>query len=229
MLPIKSDELLMTQVYQRILDAIADGSLLPGMRLRQGELAEQLDVSRQPVSHALHLLHHQGLLTESGRKGFEVAPIDPVQIGQLYQVRGALDGLAARLAAERIRCGTSAGALAMLEAILLEGHAAIDTTVRSDPPTLVRLDVRFHHALYQLSGNPVFETMTCPAWPHLSRSMAAVLMMPNYGARAWGEHEAIVALVRRGDADGAESAARAHARDAGQATARRLGELKQAA
>ncbi len=229
MLPVKQGDLLIDQVYQRVIDAIATGSLLPGMRVRQGDLAGQLGVSRQPVSHALHLLHRQGLLTESGRKGFEVAPIDPVQIAQFYEVRGALDGLAARLAAEGFDRVADTGALASLTLICEAGQAAAATSVRPDPATLVRLDARFHHALYQISGNPVFETMTGPVWPHLSRSMAAVLVMPDYGRLAWTEHQSIVDHVRRGDADGAERVARAHAQDAGRATAQRLGELKRAA
>src|SRR5258708_16763966 len=92
---------LIDQVYARILEAIIDRSLPPGQRIRQNELAEKLGVSRQPVSHALHLLHRQGLVAESGRKGLEVTQLDPVRIRQLYQVRAAIDALAARLAGGR--------------------------------------------------------------------------------------------------------------------------------
>ncbi len=93
---------LIQQVYDRILASIVDHTLLPGHRIRQHELAEKLGVSRQPVSHALHLLHRQGL----GRRkrpasGFAVTPLDPSRIRQLYEVRGAIDALAARLAAQR--------------------------------------------------------------------------------------------------------------------------------
>src|SRR5215831_7896070 len=97
MQPVDNSPILIDQVYQRLLDAIADYTLPPGQRVRQDEVAERLGVSRQPVSHALHLLKRQGLVRESGRKGFEVAPVDPLRIRQLYEVRGALDGAAARL------------------------------------------------------------------------------------------------------------------------------------
>ena len=63
----------------------------------------KLGVSRQPVTHALHLLHRQGLVAESGRRGFEVTQLDPARIRQLYEVRGAIDALAARLAAGRAK------------------------------------------------------------------------------------------------------------------------------
>src|SRR2546429_5455464 len=90
---------LIDQVYARILEAITDRTLPPGHRIRQNELAEKLGVSRQPVSHALHLLYRQGLVAESGRRGFEVIQLDPERIRQLYEVRGAVDALAAKLGA----------------------------------------------------------------------------------------------------------------------------------
>ena len=103
MIPLDPLPNLIDQVYARILDAIVDRTLLPGQRITQNELAEKLGVSRQPVSHALHLLHRQGLVAESGRRGFEVRALDPSRIRQLYEVRGAIDALAARLAAARAK------------------------------------------------------------------------------------------------------------------------------
>jgi len=57
----------LSDALPRILEAITDRTLPPGHRIRQNELAEKLGVSRQPVSHALHLLHRQGLVAESGQ------------------------------------------------------------------------------------------------------------------------------------------------------------------
>src|SRR5215217_7365197 len=103
MIPLDATPNLIDQVYARILEAIIDRTLPPGQCILQNELAEKLGVSRQPVSHALHLLHRQGLVAESGRRGFEVTRLDPERIRQLYEVRGAIDALAARLAAGRVK------------------------------------------------------------------------------------------------------------------------------
>src|SRR3977135_245970 len=116
MIPLDPLPNLIDQVYVRILEAITDRTLPPGHRIRQNELAEKLGVSRQPVSHALHLLHRQGLVAESGRKGFEVTQLDPLRIRQLYEVRGALDALAGRPAASRAK--TDAPGRTALEAAL---------------------------------------------------------------------------------------------------------------
>ena len=93
MIPLDPLPNLIDQVYARILEAITDRSLPPGHRIRQNELAEKLGVSRQPVSHALHLLHRQGLVadrpaeerdaqeTEQGRHVGAVERVDPVDLG----------------------------------------------------------------------------------------------------------------------------------------------------
>lgn len=223
MTPLESTNLIQ-QAYGRILEAIVDRSLPPGHRIRQSELAELLGVSRQPVSHALHLLHQQGLVAQSGRKGFQVTQIDPRRIRQLYEVRSVIDGLAARLAAQRIReDGTGR---AELERALQAGCGADDSTPLS---ALIACDVDFHRAIYRLSANPAVEEMVAPQWLHMRRSMATILAELDYRASAWIEHEAIAARIMAADARGAESAARAHALTAGQFTEERLANASRAA
>jgi DNA-binding GntR family transcriptional regulator len=208
---------LIRQVHDRILASIIDQTLAPGHRIRQQELAERLGVSRQPVSHALHLLHRQGLVVESGRKGFQVTPLDPARIRQLYEVRSALDGLAARLAAERAGAD-AAGCAALSDALAAGGRIRADTPLTD----LIALDVAFHRALYRLSGNPAIEEIAAPNWLHMQRAMAAVLTTADYRTRAWKEHSAIADRVLAGEAAAAETAAREHALAAGTTTEERL-------
>ncbi len=215
---------LIQQVYDRILAAIVDHSLAPGQRIRQQALAEALGVSRQPVSHALHLLHRQGLVIDSGRKGVAVTPLDPARIRQLYEVRGALDGLAARLAAGR--AAADASGRAALGAALAAGDRVDATAPLGER---IAADVAFHQAIYRLSGNPAIEEMAAPHWPHMRRSMAAVLADAAYRGRAWAEHAAIADLILAGDAAGAGAAAAAHALVAGATTEARLLSRQQAA
>ena len=217
MIPLDPTPNLIDQVYARILDGITDRSLPPGHRIRQNELAERLGVSRQPVSHALHLLHRQGLVAESGRKGFEVTQLDPRRIRQLYEVRGAIDALSAGLAAQRVKTDT-AGRMD-LEAALQAGRVTDNTTPLS---RLISLDVDFHRAIYRLSGNPAIEEMIAPQWPHMRRSMATVLAELDYRQSAWAEHETIAAHIFSGNAKAAESSALAHAISAGRMTEERL-------
>ena len=217
MTPLAASPNLIDQVYDRILQGIADHSLPPGHRIRQHELAERLGVSRQPVSHALHLLHRQGLVAESGRKGFEVTRLDPVRLRQLYEVRGAIDGLAARLAA--LRAAADPRGCETLEHALQAGRVIDDTAPLSE---LTAADVAFHSAIYQLSGNPAIQETVAPQWPHMRRAMAAVLDGLAYRASAWAEHEAIVAAILAGQADAAQALAQTHALTAGRNIEQRL-------
>jgi DNA-binding GntR family transcriptional regulator len=217
MLPLDPSPNLIDQAYSRILEAIIDRTLPPGHRIRQNELAESLGVSRQPVSHALHLLHRQGMVSESGRRGFAVTQLDPRRVLQLYEVRGAIDALAAKLAAGR--APHDAAGRGLLEAALQAGSA----TRRKTPlPELIASDVAFHSAIYRLSGNPAIAEMIAPQWLHMRRAMATVLAELDYRDSAWAEHETIAARILAGDAVGAEDAAAAHALKAGRMIERRL-------
>ena len=206
--PLACTPVLIDQVYSRLRDAIADLTLPPGERIRQAELADSLGVSRQPVSHALQLLKRDGLVCDSGRQGLEVAPIDPDHLRQLYQVRTALDGLAARLAATRMAQGTlSEPVLRRLQDTVAAGMAMTRGTPVAHQ---VRIEVAFHTALHDASGNPLIAQTLAPQWPHIMRAMAATLGAMPMQEVVWHEHGEIVARIAAGDANGAEAAAREH-------------------
>jgi DNA-binding GntR family transcriptional regulator len=221
MQPIGLSPVLIDQVYDRLVEAIADGTLPPGQRVRQEALAELLGVSRQPVSHALQLLKRQHLVEEHGKRGLVIAAIDPARVQALYQVRAALDGLAARQAAEAVAAGTADPR----DRAVAEQALAAGRTLRpgSSVGAYIQTDVAFHAALYALSGNPALAETVGPQWPHFKRSMGAVLGETMLQAAVWTEHDTILDRVLAGDADGAERAAREHALRSGVETARRLG------
>ena len=224
--PLRSEPALIDLVHDRLVEAISVGRLPPGERLTQGRVAELLDVSRQPVSHALQLLKHQGLAVQHGRKGLAVAPLDALQIWHLYQVREALDGLAARLAALRVARGDAPAA--QLEAL----QAALDTgaglPADADTIDLVRADVAFHRALHDLSGNPEIARTVSEQWPQFMRSMAVVLDGRAHKTLVWKEHAAIAAPVLAGDAAQAERLSQDHVRRAGEETRQRIGQMQDA-
>lgn len=219
---IEPRPVLIDAVYDRLKTAILAGELGAGAPLAQEQLAERLGVSRQPVSHALRLLHSEGLVTERGRRGLMVAPVEPERLRDLYQVRAALDALAARLAAERAAGGVAPD----FSACLAEGRRALED---GGLQALIAADVGFHRAVYAVSGNPAIAETAEAAWPHFQRSMGLVLGDPAYRTRAWREHEAIAEAIGEGAAGRAEGLARAHAEQAGLVTWRRLAAQSEAA
>ena len=130
---------LVGQVYDSIRKQILSGALNPESPLRQEELAEQLGVSRQPISHALVLLEREGLISDYGRKGKMVAPIVPEQLRDLYQVRGAIDGLAAYLCAMLVDNELKE----LLHTLIEQGETA---TRSGSIQSLAFADIAFHRA-----------------------------------------------------------------------------------
>src|SRR5260370_10135683 len=89
------------EVYKVLLDAISEGSLAPGTRITQEEIADQLAVSRSPVLQALRLLKKDGLVQDAPVRGLLVPPLDPTWIAPRADIRGALGSLSAPLLAQR--------------------------------------------------------------------------------------------------------------------------------
>jgi len=204
---------LTEQVHQRLLDAICDGELGPGMRLTQEELAVSLNVSRQPVLQALRQLKREGFAIEAGRRGLQVAPLNTRAILHLYQVRSALDALAARQAAE-------AGAK-LDPKIIGEGRKA---AVGKRMGPAIDADLKFHDSIYAASGNPLIAEAAHHHWRHIRRAMGAVLQSAGVRAAVWDEHDAILKAINRQDAALAERLARTHAENASRNLAYRLDE-----
>src|SRR5690349_9520883 len=128
---------LVERVHRALLDAIGDGTLAPGARITQEDLAARLAVSRQPVLQALRLLKQEGLVRDAPGRGVLVAPLDAEHIADVYEVRAALDALAARLAAQR---------RAALDPKLIE-HGRRAARGR-DIHAMVEADEAFHRAIY---------------------------------------------------------------------------------
>ena len=205
---------LVEQVYERLLDAISDGSLAPGERLTQEDIAERLAVSRQPVLQALRLLKKDGLVLDAPGRGVLVAPLDAAWIAQVYQVRGALDSLAARLAAShRFRIDPK---------LIEQGRkAARGRNVR----TMIDADMAFHNAIYAASRNPLIEQSAHQHWRHLRRVMGAVLQSSRQRDAVWNEHEAIAKAIAAGDGERAASLIDHHGRQASENLAGRLSQV----
>ncbi|MGK6307085.1 GntR family transcriptional regulator [Variovorax sp. DT-64] len=204
---------LVDQVYRALHDAISSGSLAPGERITQEDLARRLAVSRQPVLQALRLLKKDGFVLDAPGRGLLVAPLDVEWMHKVYQVRGALDVLAARLAAaQRYR----------IDPKLIERgrRAARGRSVEA----MIEADVAFHHAIYAASGNPLIAQSADQHWRHLRRAMGAVLQSVPQRESLWDEHEAIAKAIAAGNADRAARLSDTHVTQAAQTLGTRLAE-----
>src|SRR4051794_34839107 len=114
---------LVDQVTDRLRSMIVSGELLPGHPLLQIQLSERLGVSRTPLREAFRILERDGLVRVSnGNQTVEVTEMTPTEITEIYQIREALDGLAARLLA-------STGMTAEVEKSLSQSITKMDKTL----------------------------------------------------------------------------------------------------
>jgi DNA-binding GntR family transcriptional regulator len=207
---------LVEQVVNAIVSEIVDGELPANSRLIQDELARAYGVSRQPVQQALLLLRDRGLVREAPGRGLIVSPLDVDFVRNLYEIRAMLDGLAARLAAERGQERARLEGSAYLDA----GRAAVESGSLNDQ---IEADIRFHAFIYQLSGNPLIGETTAPHWPYVRRFMGEVLrddvQMPQ---TILSEHIAILDAVITGDGARAETLSRDHISRAAKVFVQRL-------
>ncbi|WP_433027657.1 GntR family transcriptional regulator [Actinomycetospora sp. CA-053990] len=192
------------QVFDAIIDDICTGRLTPGTPLRQEQLAERFNVSRQPVQQALLLLRNQGLVREFGRRGLEVAPLDREFVSHLYDLRELLDGYAARLAAER---RTDAWLKDAAEVVRSGEQAYAESAFAR----MISADVEFHRTVVEAAGNPLLTESTGVMWRNVQRVMGEVLLQGGSPAWVWEDHAAILDAIEAGDPARAEDLARRHA------------------
>jgi DNA-binding GntR family transcriptional regulator len=204
MAQVQAAATLVEQVVNAIVSEIVDGDLPANSRLIQDELARAYGVSRQPVQQALLLLRDRGMVREAPGRGLIVSPLDVDFVRNLYEMRAVLDGLAARLAAERGSERARVEGPVYLEA----GRVAVASGSLHEQ---IEADMRFHRFVDDLSGNSLIGETTAPHWPYLRRVMGEVLRGDAQMPRAiLEEHVAILDAIIAGNSGEAESLSREH-------------------
>ena len=196
LLPLKLDNYkpLRELVFEALREAIINGTLKPGERLMEVQLADELGVSRTPVREAIRKLEHDGFVVMIPRKGAYVADISLKDIAEIFDVRKALEALAAQLAAER----ATDEDLERAERILVEYGECIE---RNDIQRLIEVDTRFHETIYQMAGNARLQQMLSLLREQVQRFRTMTL---SHGPRmriALEEHRRIVEAIAQRDAE----------------------------
>lgn len=186
--------------YELILDAIDTGTYKPGSRLVESELAERFGVSRTPIREALQRLETQSLLTRDGRS-LIVASLDHSQLSELYVVRGALEGLAAREAARHATPEELAVLRDMLES---------DRKLVGDPDAMSRANRRFHKQIHLASHNRFLVQQLDLVHRSMALLASTSIAVAGRPTDTLEEHERIVRAIESGDGDGADKALRDH-------------------
>ena len=195
------------QVYQRLIARIRTGSLKPGTRLREEDLASMLEVSRTPVREALGRLQARGLVA-AVQGGLSVVELSRHQTMELYALRAMLEGAAARFAAENASPSDQAA---------LQHVAQRFAACQGTPSEFADANKLFHDMIVEAAHNGYLTRMLEELNDSLALLPDTTFSVAGRSTAALGEHEAILAAIIAREPDRAEAAARSHiarARDA---------------
>lgn len=204
--PLAEEEMLSLgeRAYRKLRDSILQGTLAAGSKVSERSLASALGISAQPVREALRRLEQDGLVVTLPRRGTVVAEIGPERLAELGRIRAALEGVAAALAAERMRPEH----LAELTQVVRGMRAA---TSEADHARLAELNERFHALVQGATGNLflIRSLEALRAYDEHGRPHA-VGSQPNALPKALREHVAILGALKARDPVLAETRMRAH-------------------
>jgi DNA-binding GntR family transcriptional regulator len=203
-----------------IREAIIDGRLEPGTRLREGWLAESFGISRTPIREALMMLQVEGLVKTEARRGAVVRSYAASELEDLFQLRALLDSYSAHRAAERrteADLRSMSASISRLEEMNLDTNSAVD---------IWRENIAFHVAV-----------ATAAHTARLVEFVQNVMQLPGYysGAIDYADnqriaflngHKRIFEAIRQHDSSRAEVLARAHILDAHDWTIEVTGDLE---
>ncbi len=194
-------------VFETLREAIINATLKPGERLMEIQLAEEMGVSRTPVREAIRKLELEGFVVMVPRKGAYVAGISMKDIADVFEIRAALEGLAAGLAAERI----TEDELEQLERILVKvGESVTNNNLQQ----LIEVDTEFHDTLYKACRNERLVQIVSNLREQIQRFRTASLSTPGRMQFALQEHKNIVEAVSERNVELAQALAREHIENA---------------
>jgi DNA-binding GntR family transcriptional regulator len=203
---IKASDRIRTEIE----NAIKDGSLLPGDSIDEAELSSQYQVSRTPIREALIQLQAQGLLTSLPRGGMIVAKMDLQQLMALWELLAELEGVAVRLACQRMGADDLEMLLALHEKSRI--HAETD-----DVAGWQQSNLEFHDLIYRATRNPYLRMELIRI-----RTRTGYYRRHAFGAlgrirASFEQHQVVVDAFRKGDSDAAVAAMVLHMRPAADA------------
>ena len=204
--PQVDSETLSEHVFRLIQAAIVKGEIAPGSKISEPELARTYGISRGPLREAIHRLEGQKLLVRVPHVGARVVSLSHAELVELYEIRESLEGMACRLAAERMTQQEIDELRQVLE--LNEQDAAFKAGVGYYQQ---EGDFDFHYRIIQGSGNRTLAKLLCDELYQLVRMYRLQFSTtPNRPHQAFAEHHRILDAIEARDGELAELLMRRH-------------------
>lgn len=197
---------LADRVFERLEDDILNGTSRPGDIWTEIALSERLQVSRTPIREAIRRLQQENLVRESG-KGVLVVGVSRRDLEDIYEIRGRIEGLAARRCAAII----TDDQLAELESIL---DLQEFYTAKGNPDRIQSTDTEFHKKIYEFCGSEIYGSMLSELHRKVCRFRRRSVENAERAKTAGREHREILEALRAHDGDRADQLAVTHIQNA---------------
>ena len=195
-LSLASFKQLQEQAYNYLKSLLIADKLEDGVIYSETKVAAQMNISRTPMRDALHRLEQEGYIDIIPSKGFCLKPISPEGVIQNSQIRSALEGYCAVMLAQECRTVHARETLQGMEALLAQQKELIGSI--ENIPGFVSLDVQFHTAIVQYSGNEELECIFHNHLHYIQRMARRSLAEPGRMAETVKEHQDICDVIRFG-------------------------------
>ena len=203
---INDYELLSQKVYRILKTRIIKGDLKPGEKLLENKIAEQLGVSRTPIREALRELAAEGFVKMSPNQGVVVSNVSVKDIQEVLQIRGVLEGLAARLAAKLI----NGEEIKELEKFLKQME---HYTNKGNALAFSEMDAEFHELILNICGNNRLIQIHKNLSDQTHRYRIRSLSIPGRLKDSLNEHQEIVEALKRKDSEKADRVSQEHVKN----------------
>ena len=194
---------LREKVFRVIREGILEGKYKPGEALREATIAKELNVSRTPVREAIRQLELEGLVQSIPNKETVVRGVSEEDVQDIFMIRGRLEGMAARLAAERITPQELEELKEVLE--LTEFYVT-----KNDLVHIGELDHRFHDMLYKATKSKILKQVLSDFHTYVQKTRMESIATPGRAICLLKEHTAIFEAVKNKDGHKAEELTNRH-------------------
>jgi DNA-binding GntR family transcriptional regulator len=189
-LVIKSEKTIRRKIYEHLREQLLSGKIQPHQHLIEAKIARDIGTSRTPVREALHSLELEGLIESIPRVGYVVKSISEQEVEQICEIRGAIEGLAARWATEKAH-----------EKLVIELERNIsiteDKVSRGNARVFVDMDARFHEIISKFSGSRRLLELAQTLRRHMLRYRIQSIYSVENVLRAIDGHKRILRAIQK--------------------------------
>lgn len=202
-LKIEGYELLNQKVYRVLKEAIIKGFLEPGTKLLENKIAEEMHVSRTPVREAMQKLVAEGFVKTTPNQTMVVTEVSPEDVKEVLQIRGALEGLAASIAAKKI----NRQEIDELENVVAQMSLQVS---RENLSSYCKVDDEFHDLILNICGNKWIIQIRDNLGSFIYRFRIKSLSVLGRLKHSLEEHQAIMESLKKHDSAEADRLSQVH-------------------